>query len=80
LTADQLAAAFTLDPSETPIQVVSWGRLGDTWPYFRPNFTNMEEARRQAGAQQVDGYNSLDSDNDRPHVTPLTVTMTGHMG
>lgn len=55
LTQEQLEACFTLDPAESPIQVVSWGRLGDAWPYFRPNFTNMEEARQQAGAQEVGG-------------------------
>eukprot|EP00775_Hariotina_reticulata_P004079 gene4079-4326_t len=56
LTQEQLEASFTLDPAESPIQVVSWGHLGDAWPYFRPNFTNMEEARQQAGAQEVVGF------------------------
>lgn len=26
---------------------------GETWPYFRPNFTNMEEALQEFGAQEV---------------------------
>lgn len=29
------------------------GFLGDTWPFFRPNFVNMETYRNQQQAQQV---------------------------
>jgi hypothetical protein len=35
LSAAQLSTCFTTDPAESPIQVTSWGQLGDTWPYFR---------------------------------------------
>ena len=29
------------------------GFLGDTWPFFRPNFINMETYRNQQQAQEV---------------------------
>ena len=38
---------FTTDPKATPVHVASWGFLGDTWPYFRPNFVNMEAYREE---------------------------------
>lgn len=53
LSSEQLSATFTTDPAATPIRVVRWGHLGDSWPYFRPNFTNMEADRTAAGAQEV---------------------------
>lgn len=31
---------FTTDPEETPIHVVKWSFLGETWPYFRPNYVD----------------------------------------
>jgi hypothetical protein len=53
LSPQQLSSCFTTDVSSTPLRVVPWGTLGDTWPYFRPNFTALEELRVAAGAQQV---------------------------
>lgn len=53
LSSEKIAATFTTDPTATPIRVVRWGHLGDTWPYFRPNFTNMEADRTAAAAQEV---------------------------
>lgn len=53
LSESQLSSTFTTDPTATPIRVVSWGHLGDSWPYFRPNFTNMEADRTAAAAQEV---------------------------
>lgn len=44
---------FTTNPKETPVHVASWGFLGDTWPYFRPNFTNMEAYREEQGVDEV---------------------------
>lgn len=44
---------FTTDPAATPVHVVGWGVLGDTWPFFRPNFTNMENHRQERGAEEV---------------------------
>lgn len=44
---------FTTDLGATPVSVVSWGFLGDTWPYFRPNFANCEQLRTQYNADEV---------------------------
>ena len=44
---------FTLDVKSTPVHVASWGFLGDTWPFFRPNFKNMEQYRTDMGADEV---------------------------
>ena len=33
---------FTTDPKSTRVHCVSWNWLGETWPYFRPNYANME--------------------------------------
>lgn len=53
MSSEEMDATFTTDPTATPIRVVRWGHLGDTWPYFRPNFTNMEADRTAAAAQEV---------------------------
>jgi hypothetical protein len=34
---------FTQDPSATPVHAIPWNLVGETWPYFRPNFNAMEE-------------------------------------
>ena len=47
---------FTTDPGSTPVHVTQWGVLGDTWPYFRPNFVAMEEYRRDYGVDEVIGF------------------------
>lgn len=44
---------FTTDASETPVSVASWGFLGDTWPFFRPNFVNMEKHMEERRAEEV---------------------------
>lgn len=38
---------------ETPIHVTPWGFLGESWPYFRPNFTNIEEQKVKYSAEEV---------------------------
>ena len=55
---EALLDAFTADPAASPVHVVAWGMLGETWPYFRPNWNNMEEYRVQRGAGQVRGGGS----------------------
>ncbi|KAK7394186.1 hypothetical protein VNO78_14707 [Psophocarpus tetragonolobus] len=40
---------FTQDLLETNIHVVGWNVLGDTWPYFRPNFVRMKELMAERG-------------------------------
>ena len=52
-TGVQVADVFTTNERETCIRVTPWGFLGDTWPYFRPNFVNMEEVRAEAGVDEV---------------------------
>lgn len=34
---------FTTDPNATPVHIVPWNFLGDTWPYFRPNWKTQQE-------------------------------------
>jgi DNA ligase 1 len=48
-------AVFTTDPGASPVHVTSWGFMGDTWPYFRPNYTNMDAYREKMGASEVCG-------------------------
>eukprot|EP00884_Botryococcus_braunii_P017307 jgi/Botrbrau1/425/Bobra.110_2s0075.1 len=47
---------FTSDPKETPIHVTAWNTLGDTWPFFRPNYKAMDEYRQELGYEQVVGF------------------------
>ncbi|CAM6126062.1 unnamed protein product [Calypogeia fissa] len=47
---------FTTDPAATNVHVVKWSFLGETWPYFRPNFVNMEKAMLEIGYQKVVGF------------------------
>ncbi|KAK9865080.1 hypothetical protein WJX84_011403 [Apatococcus fuscideae] len=47
---------FCRDPTSSPLHVVTWGYLGDTWPFFKPNFVNMEQARVEAGVDEVIGF------------------------
>jgi ATP-dependent DNA ligase I len=49
-------SSFTTDATATPIHVTNWGVLGETWPYFKPNFTSMEELRQQYKAERVVGF------------------------
>lgn len=46
---------FTTDETQTPVSVASWGFLGDTWPFFRPNFVNMDKHREERRAEEVGG-------------------------
>jgi hypothetical protein len=47
---------FTTDPSATNVHVVGWNFLGETWPYFRPNFGNMENLLTDSGFSRVVGF------------------------
>ena len=49
----QLEDVFTTDPSASPIHVMPWGFLGESWPFFRPNFVNMEQMRAEQAADEV---------------------------
>lgn len=50
---------FTANPKETPIHVTSWNTLGETWPYFRPNYKAMDEYRQDLGYDEVYAFPSL---------------------
>ncbi|KAJ4821469.1 DNA ligase [Rhynchospora pubera] len=47
---------FTEDLEASDICVVSWNVLGETWPYFRPNFVNMEEIMKERGYTKAVGF------------------------
>ncbi|CAK8542670.1 unnamed protein product [Lathyrus sativus] len=47
---------FTEDVLETNIHVVGWNVLGETWPYFRPNFVRMKEIMIERGYSKVVGF------------------------
>ncbi|KAG4401932.1 hypothetical protein GLYMA_02G090266v4 [Glycine max] len=40
---------FIKDEKESNIHVVGWNVLGETWPYFRPNFVRMKEVMAERG-------------------------------
>eukprot|EP00803_Ostreobium_quekettii_P008788 evm.model.scf_1474EXC.2 EVM.evm.TU.scf_1474EXC.2 scf_1474EXC:16266-31624(-) len=47
---------FTVCAEQTPVRVVRWNFLGDVWPFFKPNFVNMEAYRAEAGVDKVVGF------------------------
>ncbi|GMH27224.1 hypothetical protein Nepgr_029067 [Nepenthes gracilis] len=47
---------FTEDELATDVHVVGWNVLGETWPYFRPNFSNMKEIMVEKGYSKVAGF------------------------
>lgn len=49
----ELDEVFTTDMESTPVHVVKWGFLGESWPFFRPNFVNMEEYRTERNVDEV---------------------------
>ena len=47
---------FTEDVCESDVHVVGWNVLGETWPYFRPNFVKMKEIMDERGYSKVVGF------------------------
>uniref|UniRef100_M4CJ01 ATP-dependent DNA ligase family profile domain-containing protein n=1 Tax=Brassica campestris TaxID=3711 RepID=M4CJ01_BRACM len=47
---------FTEDKEESDVHVVGWNVLGETWPYFRPNFVKMNEVMVERGYDKVVGF------------------------
>lgn len=47
---------FTTNPSATDVHVVSWNFLGETWPFFRPNFEKMEKVLKKTGYSRIVGF------------------------
>ncbi|CAA0839643.1 DNA LIGASE 6 [Striga hermonthica] len=50
------SGVFTEDESESDVHVVGWNMLGETWPYFRPNFVKMQEVMSKRGYSKVVGF------------------------
>lgn len=47
---------FTQSAEDTPIHVVKWNFLGETWPYFRPNYVDAAAYAAERGASRVIGF------------------------
>lgn len=50
------SGVFTEDESNSDVHVVGWNVLGETWPYFRPNFGKMKEIMTERGYSKVVGF------------------------
>ncbi|KAF0916844.1 hypothetical protein E2562_014593 [Oryza meyeriana var. granulata] len=47
---------FTEDAAATDVHVTGWNILGETWPYFRPNFVKMKEIMLERGYNKAVGF------------------------
>ncbi|XP_022948739.1 DNA ligase 6-like isoform X2 [Cucurbita moschata] len=47
---------FTEHESESDVHVVGWNVLGESWPYFRPNFERMNDIMVEKGYSKVVGF------------------------
>nr|XP_043615439.1 DNA ligase 6 isoform X2 [Erigeron canadensis] len=47
---------FTDKECESDVHVIGWNVLGETWPYFRPNFVKMKEVMEARGYSKVVGF------------------------
>lgn len=47
---------FTEDVLASSIHVIGWNVLGETWPYFRPNFVKMKEIMLERGYSKAVGF------------------------
>ncbi|XP_068641660.1 DNA ligase 6 isoform X2 [Aristolochia californica] len=47
---------FTEDASSSCIHVIGWNLLGESWPYFRPNFVKMKEIVLERGYSKAVGF------------------------
>ena len=53
LSGVDIDEVFTTDMASTPVHVAKWGFLGESWPFFRPNFVNMEQYRTDMNVDEV---------------------------
>lgn len=67
LVGVELDEVFTTDMASTPVHVVKWGFLGESWPFFRPNFVNMEEYRTENNVDEVATLHSCHSQDSAVH-------------
>ncbi|KAD4888374.1 hypothetical protein E3N88_20447 [Mikania micrantha] len=49
-------AVFTNKECESDVHVTGWNILGETWPYFRPNFVKMKEIMDARGYSKAVGF------------------------
>lgn len=47
---------FTENAAATDVHVTGWNILGETWPYFRPNFVKMKEIMVKRGYNKALGF------------------------
>jgi DNA ligase 1 len=47
---------FTVDATGTDVHVIGWNVLGETWPYFWPNFVKMKEVMLKKGYNKAVGF------------------------
>lgn len=50
------SGVFTEDECGSDVHVVGWNVLGETWPYFRPNFVKMKEIMIERGYTRTVGF------------------------
>lgn len=50
------SGTFTEDASASTVHVIGWNVLGETWPYFRPNFVKMKEIMLERGYMKAVGF------------------------
>ncbi|EXC20557.1 DNA ligase 1 [Morus notabilis] len=50
------SGVFTEDECESDVHVIGWNVLGETWPYFRPNFGKMNEIMLERGYSKAIGF------------------------
>uniref|UniRef100_A0A9I9CY62 DNA ligase n=1 Tax=Cucumis melo TaxID=3656 RepID=A0A9I9CY62_CUCME len=50
------SGVFTEHESESDVHVVGWNVLGETWPFFRPNFVRIKDIMVEKGYSKVVGF------------------------
>ena len=75
--------SFTTEPRATRFHIVGWSALGETWPYFKPNFRNADVYLNQLNdgrlseaddeADHVDAGDAIDVPMSSPPPLPLPV-------
>ncbi|KAL7544884.1 hypothetical protein ACHAWF_008242 [Thalassiosira exigua] len=56
LQMPEISAILTDDPASTNVHLVPWNALGELWPYFRPDYAALREARETYGAEEAVGF------------------------
>eukprot|EP00191_Tetraselmis_sp_GSL018_P013531 CAMPEP_0177586320 /NCGR_PEP_ID=MMETSP0419_2-20121207/5006_1 /TAXON_ID=582737 /ORGANISM="Tetraselmis sp., Strain GSL018" /LENGTH=1454 /DNA_ID=CAMNT_0019076197 /DNA_START=342 /DNA_END=4706 /DNA_ORIENTATION=+ len=52
----ELEELFTAEEGSSRLLLASWGSLGETWPFFRPNWTRLESLRLERGVDKAVGF------------------------